>query len=626
MSRFISGGSLLLAACWTLALGNQVPASDASPISDAITSVVHKNPPAETEQAIATLIQQLGAEDFAKREKAEAELRQLGLIAFDALHKAQASDDLEISLRSRYLLRSMTIRWFREDDPLEAKDLLRGYELKAADERRNLMDQLAKLHDSLGLAALCRLARFEASNTLSKRAALLILQFSSATDPLVKPRLTETIQREVGLSQREAAEWLRTYVTTLAQPEGTLATWERLGRQEEELFQKTPERTSLDIVRDLLRWQSGLLERLQHGEQAVAIVIRTIDLLDGSREQLSEMTAWLMERKAWPLVEELARRFPDRFGENALLLYPLAEAQLQQGQKEQAEKTAERAMRTNADTPQEHIEAAFHLQERGLFDWAEREYRHVIELGPAGGQHDVRSRFLLSEMLHDQQRELDAAKTLQPVVDGLDKDQNVLHAVARSGREPEGIRSRFHYFYAEHYRAAGNVSKQTEELRKGAKQDPTDADVLIAMHRIPVADDPWRKETQALIRAATRSFREQIHECEQQVNEAPIEEARTLYHRQLAVALNQLAWLVANTEGDYDEALRCSLRSLELVPDTAGYLDTLGRCYFAKKEFENAVKSQARAVELDRHSGQIRRQLELFKAALERETKGLRKS
>ena len=77
-------------------------------------------------------------------------------------------------------------------------------------------------------------------------------------------------------------------------PEGTLATWERLRKQEEELYQKTPERTSIDLVRDLLRWEAELLERQNHREAAQTLIARTIDLLDGSREQLSEMIAWLM--------------------------------------------------------------------------------------------------------------------------------------------------------------------------------------------------------------------------------------------------------------------------------------------------------------------------------------------
>jgi Flp pilus assembly protein TadD len=78
-----------------------------------------------------------------------------------------------------------------------------------------------------------------------------------------------------------------------------------------------------------------------------------------------------------------------------------------------------------------------------------------------------------------------------------------------------------------------------------------------------------------------------------------------------------LAWLVGNTEGDLDEALRASHRSLELAPETSGYLDTLGRCYFARGDCEKAVKYQSRAVDLDPHSGQIRRQLDFFKQALQ---------
>ncbi|MCA9210287.1 MAG: tetratricopeptide repeat protein, partial [Planctomycetales bacterium] len=57
-------------------------------------------------------------------------------------------------------------------------------------------------------------------------------------------------------------------------------------------------------------------------------------------------------------------------------------------------------------------------------------------------------------------------------------------------------------------------------------------------------------------------------------------------------------------------------KSLELVPDTAGYLDTLGRCYYAKGDYANAVKYQTQAVRLDPHTQQIRRQLELFEKAL----------
>ena len=79
-------------------------------------------------------------------------------------------------------------------------------------------------------------------------------------------------------------------------------------------------------------------------------------------------------------------------------------------------------------------------------------------------------------------------------------------------------------------------------------------------------------------------------------------------------AYNQLAWLVGNTEGNYQEALECSLKSLELRPNTSAYLDTLGRCYYGAGDVANAVKYQSQAVALNPDSGQIRRQLEFFKA------------
>jgi tetratricopeptide (TPR) repeat protein len=82
------------------------------------------------------------------------------------------------------------------------------------------------------------------------------------------------------------------------------------------------------------------------------------------------------------------------------------------------------------------------------------------------------------------------------------------------------------------------------------------------------------------------------------------------------VALNHWAWLISNTTGDYDKALRFSQKSLELRPDTASFLDTLGRCYFAVGDLENAIKYQRQAVELEPSTRILKRQLDEFEAAL----------
>ena len=594
-----------------------IAAPNGSAAKDSANVDVRQLDPAALERVMGGLVQQLGSEEYARREKAQAELRILGLAAFDALHKAQDSEDIEIALRARYLLRSMTTHWAHEDDPMEVKGILRGYGGKSPEERKNLLEQLGALPDGQGVSALCRLVRFETSNTLSKQAALLVMHQSSDSDGEVQTGVAETINREIGLSRRTGAEWLRTYVATLNEPDSVLDQWERISRKEEHVFHHSPEKSDPLVVRDLLRWQADLLKRVDRVNEAEAVMRRTVDLVDGTRVQLLETVDWMMEREAWSIIEEMAGSFRARFEENAVLLYRVAELQVRRGEKELAQETADRAAKTNPDNHQEHVEAGYSLQERGLFQWSEREYRQVTKLAPPGSLDDLRARFLLSEMLHDLHRELMAAQTLQAIVDIMDKDKNVVYNASRIRRDPGSIRSRMHFFYAEHSRAEGDAKKQKEHLQEGVQSDPTDADVLIAMYRMDGADEPWKTTTREHIKKAVQGFRVQIREYALEVAGAASEELRAYYRRELASANNQLAWLVGNTEGDYDEAVRCSQKSLELRPNTSGYLDTLGRCYYAKGDYANAVKHQSRAVELDPHSGQIRRQLELFQQALD---------
>ena len=76
---------------------------------------------------------------------------------------------------------------------------------------------------------------------------------------------------------------------------------------------------------------------------------------------------------------------------------------------------------------------------------------------------------------------------------------------------------------------------------------------------------------------------------------------------------NEFAWLAANTEGDLDEALRLSKRSLELVGEQGAFRDTLARVYFAKGDYADAVKHQTLAAELLPHVRAVQKQLALFR-------------
>jgi tetratricopeptide (TPR) repeat protein len=603
MNRLALLRMLAIALAGMLVLGNVLPAAD-----DAGQAAL--------EARIASLIEQLGAEDFAAREKAQAELAQLGLEAFDTLHAAQHHHDPEIALRARYLVRSMSVRWFSESDSPEVVRILKGYGDLPEAERRNRMDRLGALEKQQGVAPLCRLARFETTDPLAKHAALKVLELTPPEDGAAKADLAKTIAAIAATSKRPAAAWLRLYARTLADPATMLPQWNEATQAEHALLAKHPERTSREIVRDLYRFQVETLKRLQRDDEAIAVIRRTFGLLEGAPDQVLEIVDWLMQRQAWPVVLELAggERFAPTFQESPLLLYRIAEAHLKLGQSEKADETAQKALSLRPENLEEHLRLGYMLeQERGLHAWAQREYREVLKAAPAGSVPQFRGRFYLSELLHDQLQELPAAEALKPVCDLMQKDEAAKETCIRALRSPEGVIARMNYFFACHYHEQGNAAKEKEHLQAAVDADPTDADVLIAMYRLPQTDASWKTTTRQKIDEAAKSFHTQIEEAQQNLNMAGNEQSTAAASYELSLAANQYAWLVGNTIGDYDEAVKMSHRSLELRPNYPGFLDTLGRCYYAKGDLASAVKYQSQAVKINPYSGQIRRQLDFFR-------------
>jgi tetratricopeptide (TPR) repeat protein len=510
----------------------------------------------------------------------------------------------------------MNVRWFQDTDPPEAVKILRGYGDQPDDERKSRIDHLARLDNRQGIVPLCRLARFETIDVLSKGASLKVMEQEEIADAAARAELAHSITAIVGNSKRPAATWLRLYARTLADPAEALADWDVATAAEQATMDKHPEKTSVEIVRDLFRWQVELLKRLGKDQEAVAVIRRTFKLLDGSPEQVKELIGWLIHAQKYEVVLEAAQRFQATFDDSPELLYRLAETQLKLGREVEAQSTAKRALAIRPDNPDEHLLVAIKLQDLGLHDWSVREFRQIIDTATAGQVLDFRARFYLSELLHDQARDREAGATLQPLCDLMDKDMSARDVCARAQRDPEGVYSRMHFFYACSLVEEGEVSDAETRLDTAVAQDPTDADALIALYRLPNQSPERKEKTKQLIESTVKQFRAQLEQYKLAADQAPTEQFQNTYNIQVALMCNQLAWLISNTLGDYDEAVRLSQRSLEIRPDYPGYLDTLGRCYYATGDLANAVKYQSQAVKLDPHSGQIRRQLELFQKEL----------
>ena len=161
-----------------------------------------------------------------------------------------------------------------------------------------------------------------------------------------------------------------------------------------------------------------------------------------------------------------------------------------------------------------------------------------------------------------------------------------------------------HYFRACHWKEKGEEDKEIVELKAALNEDWSEVDSLIAYHALSHGvqeEQTEQKEAERLIVRATKKYRDQIAEDP----ESP-------------KGYNQFAWLAANTNRDLDEALRYSKKSLELNPNTAAYLETSAHVYFAKQDFEQAVKNEARAARLKPHSGLIIKELRVFRDALDK--------
>jgi Tfp pilus assembly protein PilF len=214
----------------------------------------------------------------------------------------------------------------------------------------------------------------------------------------------------------------------------------------------------------------------------------------------------------------------------------------------------------------------------------------------------IRARHRLSEVLHDLERDGEAAEVLKGLVDLLAMNGPLHQKLTTMRLPPKSVRSRMYYFAACQFAAKNDRARQIEQLELAIASDPADADVLIALYHLPDQDDKRRQQTRDLIRDAAEQFRNELNDDPDQTN-----------------VYNEYAWLIGNTEGDLDRALEYAHKAVEMtpeVPEKGGLLDTLAHCYAAKKDFENAVKYQTRAAELDPHSQQIRRALAEYRKAL----------
>ena len=576
------------------------------------TEVKAEVPTGPSKGHVEKLIRDLGSPRFATRRAASIELRQIGSEAFDMLYAATDDADPEVAASANYLLRQIPIRWVHTDDSAQVRSLMRQYSQESEAARLKRVNQLDSLPEGAGTAVLCRIARYDRSPLVSRTAAMGIIR--PAERPKVQARPDpEVIERELGASTRPAAMWLRQFLVQLRDPALSVVAWKSLIANESARLDKNMGDTSSDIVLGL-SWNLADLYRQIGDQPALAIALdQMIGLAaEGSDETLVSLLAWLTENKSWDVLDVFLTKHKSRLEQGKRPLYYAALARDKQGKREQADELATKAASVAArPNTFEGLKVAKELEQRSKFEWAVREYRRAIDKQPNESLEVIVARHNASALLHDYEHEKEAADILEPLKKAVTDEGRFSQLYAKT-REywsdqvdlptPEEIAAHYHFYRARQYQQEKDWKRARKELELAIKAEPKDADVLIDMYRLPESDNEWRANVREQIRKLADTLQHEI-------DESPTD----------ASPYNQWAWLVSNTEGDYQQAIRYSQRSLELNKHgdsgAASFLDTLGRCYYAAGDYENAIKYEREAIAKVEHLQVMQRQLALFEKA-----------
>ncbi len=372
--------------------------------------------------------------------------------------------------------------------------------------------------------------------------------------------------------------------------------WENwLAEEDKNVERDAGEHTSRQIVatmRELAGEFYQLEGRLEDARQARRDASASIT---GGVEQIYEWADQLLRRSAWEAVLDLEACQPQLIENDSRLLYALAEANLRlKNDPALVDELADKALNAAQPTDENHhyLMAAYLREERGIFDWAEREYRLVTEHAPQDSVVRANTFLRLASMHHAEQQDEKASDILRAFLAEVEKSPKTREALTDGlGTTIDEVRALDHFYRATAAEANRDGAKQREELENALQADPAEADVLIAMYRLDDTNKKWREKARQLIRESSEHLQREISQLRRQ-EEVGERETAASARRSLLSALNNYAWLVSNTEGNFEEALRFSQQSLAMAPGDPGLLDTLARCYYSLGEFDQALKYQ----------------------------------
>ena len=569
-----------------------------------------------SQQKVAELIAQLGDTNYAIRESATQQLRMIADHAIDQLlDAADQSNDLETALRAQWILETVSL--IRPDDPPEVADLLKNFSSRSLSQQISALSRLIRLEENAGITPLARLIRTNRSASTSYLAALILLQEWRPADPYW-PQLAAHVPDELAMSQRPAALLINRLIIFSQKadnPESKLNVRKDAFKNFETAVDQFLElmpfkaQTFLDYtttreVRDLAREivvrcharaaiQAGLPDR------GVAVAKELLEFIPKSSDKYLLTTAdvlfWAAHSGLANLVNYLPESLQATIENQAITLYAAARCEQLNGNETLADEMARRAFALSSDKTNEQMLAAVRLDHWGLVDWADREYRRVITAPTLSAQQIIPFSIQWAELLNDFDRCNEASAVLNDVLTGSHGTIKNIRVMDSLGYSKEALAARQKFFLSRADKEKNNREKERQALDKALDEYPEEIDTLIAYYHFPGLLPADKEHIVKLIQGALKKLQQRIDREPDEPN-----------------SYNEYAWLVANTEGDLLRATRYSKRSLDLVFDSASFLDTLAHCYAAAGNRNEAIRCQVVALRKDPGSNTIQKNLQKF--------------
>jgi tetratricopeptide (TPR) repeat protein len=576
---------------------------------------------------VVALIDQLGAPSFSQRELAARALREMGIQAFSMLRAARNSNDPEIRQRVKKLVSELLPQMLRRDVPTVEASLIEDYLQLNEDERRIRIKTVSEtLMPQFGSMVLLRIAQLETNTTLTRLAAAGIVGggFPEKEPPRSFRRAPiHVVGGAILPDMNPGLSWIQEYRKSLNDPGGSIDAFESFADDEQALLRRNPVATDeQDVIGPLrryaldLRVQAGMLDE---SETYAAELFDQSPPESTARQLLLEK---MFTRGYFPLILQLGDGNDEWFASHRNAQYLHAAAAEAIGQDELAQRLYEQAFAAAENEDIDRINTAGALRRLGINRWCEREYRAVFQRPESKIEPtSFEARRYLAAMLHQQLRDREAAEIMKEAIELCEQDNtgqatDHLEAVPLTSATLPQFYADMHFFLAgaEGDDSAegddGDDEAQIEHFRQAFVYSKENSDALCEAYRIK--DDRWQAELREIINETVADLESERTRYELALVRQP---NHRLTHYRIAQRDNEIAWILVNTGGNLNDALRYAQQSVEFHPAQAYSIDTLATCYFALQEIDRAIEYERMALRLAPYREDIARSLDQFRAA-----------